>query len=131
MKRMKYERLYTPEQKEWLRNNAHNYKTIREITNAFNERYGMEERIELIRSRLEVLFGTEYLKKWNSKKRTTIADKDKPTITLDLKEKAKEFKPDGMKWVKNYPNFALYEKTLPTGDTIRSCYNYIETRWFL
>lgn len=125
MKRMKYERLYTPEQKEWLRNNAHNYKTTREVTNAFNERYDTEERIELIRSRLEVLFGGDYAKRWNSRSVTKPKEK---TITSDLVEKAKTFEPLGMKWVKNYPNFALYEKTLPSGDVIRSCYNYIETR---
>lgn len=129
MKRMKCERLYTPEQKEWLRVNADNYKTTREVANAFNERYGTDEEAYLIRSRLSVLFGEEAVRKWNSKSRTSTIDLERETITTDLKEKAKTYTPNGMKWVKNYPNFALYEKTLPSGDVIRSCYNYLEMRW--
>lgn len=129
MKRMKYERLYTPEQKEWLRLNADNYKTTRDVTNAFNERYGTDEEPYLIRSRLSVLFGEEATRKWNSRSRMKIVELEKKTITTDLKEKAKTYTPNGMKWVKNYDKFALYEKVLPSGDVIRSCYNYLEVRW--
>lgn len=126
MGREKYKKQYNSEQKEWIKNNAHIYKTTSEITKAFNKRFETDTPSYTIRSRLEVLFGSEGVREFNGHDRLS-----KPLFINieELKEKAKQVEPKGMKWVKNYPYYALYEKVLPTGDVIHDCYNYVELRW--
>ena len=65
MGREKYKKQYNSEQKEWIKNNAHIYKTTSEITKAFNKRFETDTPSYTIRSRLEVLFGSEGVREFN------------------------------------------------------------------
>lgn len=57
-----------------------------------------------------------------------IADKKVGRAGVNIEEKknqAPNWNPDGFHWVKNYTNFALYEKE-KNGIVFRRCYNYID-----
>ena len=117
------------EEKEWIRDHAYEYRTVREVTDALNKYFDTDYSAIIVRDKMYTIH--KDLDPWKTEitmeRKRLETEKVREERLNEKKEAAKRWKPDGFKWVKNYRNYALYERTV-RGNVIRACYHYSEVR---
>lgn len=117
------------EEKEWIRDHAYEYRTVREVTDALNKYFDTDYSTIIVRDKMYTIH--KDLDPWKTEitmeRKRLETEKVREERLNEKKEAAKRWKPDGFKWVKNYRNYALYERMV-NGSIIRACYHYSEVR---
>lgn len=124
-----FEIQYTTEMDEWLRQN-YNKHNKKEITRMFNEKFNAERTVWALSGRAHLLGISNKREKISIERLEEIGKRENDEciiIDLDKKElfkRARKTSINGYTLKKFYKHFALYEKTLLSGEKLRKTYTY-------
>ena len=124
-----FEIQYTLEMDEWLRLNYNKHRK-KEVTRLFNEEFNTERTVWALSGRAHLLGISNKREEISIERLEEIGKRENDEciiIDLDKKElfkRARKTSINGYRLKKFYKHFALYEKTLQSGETLRKTYTY-------